>query len=82
MIWGSQWDAVLNWVLDEGVYADKVYTVTGNHSGSRRKTGVTGNDFANNVIDLCSNVLEWTQDAYSTQYRVYRGGNIGSRFTL
>lgn len=73
MIWGSQWDAMLNWIL-EGVDAKQVYTRTGNHSGSRRTTGVTGNDFANNIIDISSNVYEWTQDVYGPQYRVYRGG--------
>lgn len=78
MIWGSQYDAVLNWILDENVYAKKVYTVTGNHTGTRRATGKTGNDFANNVIDLCSNVAEWTQEADDSSYRASRGGIYGA----
>ena len=73
MIWGSQWDAMLNWIL-EGPDAKQVYTVTGNHSGTRRTTGVSGNDFANNLIDISSNVYEWTQEANAAKYRGFRGG--------
>ena len=30
---------------------------------------------ANNVYDMAGNVEEWTTEAYSTTYRVYRGGS-------
>lgn len=73
MVWGSQWDAMLNWIL-EGVDAKQVYTVTGNHSGSVKKSGLYGNDFANNVIDISANVCEWSQEANNISYRAYRGG--------
>ena len=73
MIWNSQWDAALNWIL-EGKYSDKVYTVTGNHVGSIRKTGQTGSDFMNNILDLSSNSLEWTLGAHVENARLYRGG--------
>lgn len=75
MIWGSQYDAMLNWAL-QGNEAEMVYKRTGNHSGSPAKTGAYGVDVMNNIFDLSANLLEWTQEAYSTYIRVYRGGNF------
>ena len=77
MITGSQWDATLNWVL-EGKYEEKVYTVTGNHTGRRLKTGETGSDYMNNIIDMSSNVREWTQEAAHGSNRIYRGDAYGA----
>ncbi len=73
MIFGSQWDAMLNWVLT-GEEANKVHTVIGNHENSRAVTGKYGSDYINNMFDISSNVLEWTQEANASTYRVYRGG--------
>ena len=73
MVWGSQWDAMLNYIL-EGTDKEKVTIVTGNHSGTRAVTGAYGSDIMNNIFDLSSNVLEWTQEAYVHYYRVRRGG--------
>ena len=73
MIWGSQWDAMLNYIL-EGTDKDKVTAVTGNHTGTRASTGQFGSDIMNNICDLSSNVREWTAQANSTLYRVARGG--------
>ena len=74
MIWGSQWDAMLNYIL-EGTDKDKVTAITGNHTGTRASTGQFGSDIMNNIFDLSSNVREWTAQANSTLYRVARGGN-------
>ena len=38
-------------------------------------TGITTFTRANNVYDLAGNCREWTQEAYYTMYRVYRGGS-------
>ena len=73
MIWGSQYDAMLNYIL-EGTDKGKVTIVTGNHTGTRGKTGIYGSDIMNNIFDISSNVREWTQEAYSSYYRVGRGG--------
>ena len=74
MIWGCQYDATLNYIL-EGSDNTKVTQRTGNHSGTRSITGEYPNDIMNNIFDLSSNVREWTQEANSSRYRTYRGGN-------
>ena len=74
MIWGCQYDATLNYIL-EGSDNTKVTQRTGNHSGTRSITGEYPNDIMNNIFDLSSNVREWTQEAYSSRYRTYRGGD-------
>ena len=77
MIWGSQYDAMLNYIL-EGTDKGKVTIVTGNHTGTRGKTGIYGNDIMNNIFDISSNVREWTQEANSSYRRVGRGGDYGT----
>ena len=72
MIWGSQWDTMLNYIL-QGTDKEKVTKITGNHTGTRAVTGKFGSDIMNNIFDLSSNVREWTQEAYSSVYRVLRG---------
>ena len=72
MIWGSQYDAMLNWALT-GDEANMVFERTGNHSGSRAKTGRWGSDIMNNIFDLSSNTAECTQEAVYTSSRAYRG---------
>ena len=72
MIWGSQWDTMLNYIL-QGTDKEKVTKITGNHTGTRAVTGKFGSDIMNNIFDLSSNVREWTQEAYSSVYRVTRG---------
>ena len=81
MIWGSQYDAMLNWALRSGNDSSKV-TSTGNalHSGlsSVYETGkqtVDGKYYRiNNVYDLEGNGLEWTLEAEDAGSRVLRGG--------
>ena len=76
MIYGSQWDAMLNWILT-GEEKDKVFKVMGNHEGAVANAGAFGSDCVNNIFDTCANVREITQEAYGTQYRIYRGGTYG-----
>ncbi len=75
MIWGSQYDAMLNWAA-KGNEANMIYKRTGNHSGSPAKTGAYGVDVINNIFDLSANLIEWTQEAGSTDGRAYRGGGF------
>ena len=77
MIWGSQYDAMLNWAT-KGNEANMIYKRTGNHSGNPAKTGAYGVDVMNNIFDLSANLFEWTQEANSTNLRVFRGGGFGT----
>lgn len=80
MIWGSQYDAMLNWALT-GNEANMVFDRTGNHSDSRATTGRWGSDIMNNIFDLSSNIFEWTQEAVYASYRAHRGGYYSTTST-
>lgn len=79
MIWGSQYDAILNWAkkgIDSKKIADK--SLLGNELGEEVET--TGNsksfkDSINNIKDLGGNLCECTLEAYDTEYRVHRSGD-------
>lgn len=77
MITGSQWDAMLNYIL-KGADKEKVTAVTGNHTGTREETGEFGSDIMSNIFDLSSNVREWTTEGYSSVYRINRGGDYSA----
>ena len=80
MIWGSQYDRILNWVKEGKNEKEKskiTNTSLGNNSGGIVTT--TGNskysnDSINNIRDLGGNLIEWTLEAFDTDYRVVRGG--------
>ena len=76
MIWGSQYDAMLNFALASGNDKNKVHSIEyGNYSGTLLKTGLTKtSDAINNVYDLAGNSLEWTLEANEDHERVRRGG--------
>ena len=44
------------------------------NAGSPQNTGSSENWKANNIYDLAGNVWEWTQEAFSTSDRAFRGG--------
>ena len=75
MIWGSQYDAMMNYAL-LGDDKDKV-TAKGNsnHGLHAIDTGKTPNDKILNIFDLAGNHTEWTLEAYLIGRRVDRGGN-------
>ena len=82
MIWGLQWDATCNWLANSdpgfsitdsstwGNYSDN--TATGH--GTKQNTGFSESWKANNIYDFAGNCDEFTQEAYGTSYRAYRGG--------
>ena len=74
MIWGSQWDAIINWMLQDEKTASFVTEITGNHTEVLSNTGMYTNDLAKNIFDLSANVTEWTQTGNSTGSRAQRGG--------
>ena len=74
MIWGSQYDAMMNWMAKNnktvGTADDLIYNNT-------TKTGNKSTDVINNVYDLYGCHYEWTLEAHKTDYRVERGGYSG-----
>ena len=73
MIWGAQWDQACIFALN-GNDKNTIITRTGNHTGTLAPAGWFGNDIANNIFDLSSNLQDWTQEAHGTFYREERGG--------
>ena len=67
MTWGSQYDAMKNWMQKNGINVN----TTGNRN-TDIATGTSETDLLKNVYDLYGCHLEWTSEAYSTDYRVYR----------
>lgn len=76
MIWGSQYDAMMNWMQDNriDVKAKEDGTNTIRNSDSSRRTGAQAKDFLNNIYDLFGCHYEWTLEANSGGLRVHRGG--------
>ena len=94
MIWGSQYDAMLNWMLTG---SNDAKTRVGSSSyGYHYSSGVVGcgayykqenessekvYDVINNIYDLEGNVYEWTLEATQAWRRVYRGGSYGPAYS-
>lgn len=74
MIWGSQYDAMLNWILT-GKDKEKVASnnVIANNGDDIVNTGTRIADRINNIYDLSGNLWERTLEAYDTDMRVIRG---------
>ena len=68
--WGNYSNATFQYTNSSGVTSTK-----NSGSGVRIPTGSTEYTKANNIYDLAGNVYDWTMEAYSTYYRVVRGGN-------
>ncbi len=80
MIWGSQYDAIINWAKNGNNETEKAKltntSLGNNSSGSVTTTGNSNysDDSINNIRDLGGNLFEWTLEACDTNYRVLRGG--------
>ena len=72
MIWGSQYDAMMNWMAKTG---KTVGTKDDNKYNKAQTTGSKEDDKINNVYDLYGCHFEWTQEANDTDFRVIRGGH-------
>jgi len=92
MIYGAQYDAIMNWMKDvknpnvEGAYYIKNSTGMGNYKkadGTYKAiaTGSNNNYKVKNIYDLAGNYYEWTQEKNSNggvPFRVKRGGRYYS----
>ena len=79
MIYGNQWDEVMDWLVDTGEKSSSEVNTNsaswGNYSSNtKRASGYNEAWQANNIYDLAGNCWEWTQEAYNTDFRVNRGG--------
>ena len=71
--WGNYYNATFEYVNSSGSTATK-----NENSSTRIPTGSAEYTKANNIYDLAGNVRDWTMEANSTYYRVYRGGTCSS----
>ena len=78
MIWGSQYDAMLNWMKKQGEAVEKENDEKTNTS---KKTGNNPNDIIRNIYDIYGCHGDWTLSAVSNNLRGYYGvlpANINS----
>ena len=86
LIYGVQWDAIMNWLdpkystatAEDPCDANSIVVKSeyGNHSGDIANSGAYEDDKLKNIYDLCGNLYEWTMEAYSSDHRVNRGGGF------
>ena len=84
LIYGAQWDAIMNWLdpkystatAEDPCDANSIVVKSeyGNHSGDIANSGAYEDDKLKNIYDLCGNLYEWTMEARSSDGRVDRGG--------
>ena len=81
MMWGSQYDAMMNWMAKTGT---NIGTIDGTNYNLRNSSFTTGNsttDLINNIYDLYGCHFEWTIEALNSNGRVYRGGSASNMGT-
>ena len=72
MIWGSQYDAMMNWMAKNGTNVGS--SISGYNNTT--KTGSKDTDVINNIYDLYGCHWEWTLEAYTSNGRDLRGGSF------
>ena len=75
MIWGSQYDAMMNWMAKNGTNVGS--SISGYNNTT--KTGSKDTDVINNIYDLYGCHWEWTLEACYSSKRAFRGGHSGIR---
>jgi len=77
MIYGCEWDAIMNWMLsskDETVSSFVTNSTNMGNYSSKANTGSNINYRKNNIFDLAGNYNDFTQEAYSySGWRITRG---------
>ncbi len=74
MIWGSQYDAMMNWMVKNGKNVGDVNETKVNKDNV---TGKNTEDVLNNIYDLYGCHYEWTLETYDKFHRVCRGSYYG-----
>ena len=75
MLWGSQYDAMMNWMIEEGCAVGVDDTDKANLTG---RTGGNEEDLIKNIFDLYGCHNEWTMESsynYGSNLRYARGDN-------
>ena len=67
LTYGCEWDAMCRYIGDSQRRTPK--------KSAPELTGSVSTDVSKNIYDLAGNCWEWTMEAYSTYYRVCRGGD-------
>ena len=81
---GNYYNATFNYIAKDAEMPTATETKAISTS-TRIPAGSAEYTKTNNIYDMAGNVWDWTTEAYSTSYRVYRGGsygNYGSNFPL
>ena len=78
MIWGSQYDAMMNFMKRRGEESSITSTSNSSIQNNSYVTGQGTNDVISNVFDLYACHREWTLEASSSSIRVGRGGYSGT----
>ena len=73
MIWGSQYDAMLNWMEKQG---ENVTSANYSKQNNSYVTGKNPNDIIKNIYDLYGCTREWTLEASHNDCRINRGGYL------
>ena len=68
-----------NYYETEVLSSDKNTVIKEKDKSQILDTGITTFTMAKNIYDISGNCSEYTQEAYSSSYRVSRGGSIMSR---
>ena len=87
LIYGVQWDAIMQWIdpeyknEDGTLYGKNSYVANSTDKGyygqsSVAVTGSNENYAVKNIYDLAGNVSEWTMEAYGTDRKILRGGSF------
>ena len=81
MIWGSQYDAMMNFMKRRGEEDAIKSTSNSSIQNNSYVTGKKETDVIKNIFDLYACHREWTLEAYSIYARVYRGGSSGYSYS-
>lgn len=71
--WGNYYNATFNYIA-ANAETPLMTETKAQSTGTRIPAGSAEYTKANNVYDMAGNMWEWTTEANSTYYRVYRGG--------
>ncbi len=84
MIWGSQYDAMLNYALmgsDKGKVIETGNGYNTENASGPTTSGITETDKIMNIYDLNGNLYEWTLEEASNDSRTLRGSSYASELS-